>query len=368
MALYEDRVAENILEEELQMLDDTTNKQEGGIVYTICAADAEKMEDVYIELETHNDNLAADTMDREHLIRRAGERGLVPKPATAAVYKMTANCQMEIGDRFSYEEYTFVITEEITDTSYILQCEQTGVATNYFTGEELEYLGYNEDFETAVLNELLVTAADEEDTEEFRARYFESVNNSSFAGNIPAYIETMKSIDGVTAAKTDPLVDEGVKGVIMANGYTEASDALVQTVQDMIDPETDINNWCQEYGLPTMQSYKGQGFGLAPINHSVLIVSVEEKKIDISMQLTYQSGYDWQTVKEKVEAAIDAYLLELRKSWQKTAYTTVRASRVVSSVIAVDGIEDVTNVMVGGSEHMTLGYTQIPVVGVISIV
>ena len=35
MALYEDRVAENILEEELQVIDDATNKQEGSSLYNV---------------------------------------------------------------------------------------------------------------------------------------------------------------------------------------------------------------------------------------------------------------------------------------------------------------------------------------------
>lgn len=368
MALYEDRVAENILEEELQVIDDATNKQEGSIAYTMCQANAEKLEDVYIDMETQNDNLAADTMDREHLIRRAAERGLMPKSATAAVYRLSANCTLEVGDRFACDEYTFVITEAITETTFKLQCEQTGTGANYFTGQKPEYLGYNEELETATLNELIVTASDEEDTESFRERYFDSVNTNAFAGNVAAYIEAMKNVEGVTAAKLDPLIDEGIKGIIMATGYSKASDELVKVVQDEIDPETDVNNWCQEYGLPTLESYKGKGFGKAPIDHSVLITSVEEKEVNISMSLTYQTGYSWQTVKEAVEKAIDAYLLELRKAWQQTAYTTVRASRIVSCVIAIAGIEDVTDVKVEDSEHLTLAFEQIPVRGVVSVV
>ena len=73
-------------------------------------------------------------------------------------------------------------------------------------------------------------------------------------------------------------------------------------------------------------------------------------------------------VKELVEKAIDAYLLELRKVWQQTAYSSVRASRIVSCVIAIAGIEDVTDVKVEDSEHLTLTFEQIPVRGVISVV
>ena len=50
---------------------------------------------------------------------------------------------------------------------------------------------------TAQLTEILIPGEDEEDTEVFRQRYFDSFNEQSFGGNRAAYIETVKKIDGV---------------------------------------------------------------------------------------------------------------------------------------------------------------------------
>lgn len=369
MALYEDRVAENILEEALAFLPEGGNKREGGIVNTALRANAEKLEDVYIDLETANDNLAADKMNRESLIRRAGERGLVPFKATKSVYELTANCAIAVGERFTCAEHSFIVREAITETTFKVECEQAGAETNYYTGIEAEYLGFNENFTHAVLSKLLILGEDEEGTEAFRARYYEDVQNKAFSGNIPAYIQAMNAIDGVGASKVDTSYEEeGVKCLIMAADYSAASEELVERVQQAIDPETDINNWGKEYGLPTLESYKGKGYGLAPIDHSVLIFSVEEVAVDISMQLFYTQGYAWENLREEVTKVIEIYMLELRKSWQKTANITVRASQIISRVIDIEGIEDITDVTVQGNESETLTLSQIPILGVIEVV
>ena len=58
----------------------------------------------------------------------------------------------------------------------------------------------------------------------------------------------------------------------------------------------------------------------------------------------------------------------MRKSWQKTANITVRASQIISRVIDIEGIEDITDVTVQGNESETLTLSQIPILGVIEVV
>jgi hypothetical protein len=192
------------------------------------------------------------------------------------------------------------------------------------------------------------------------------VRNKTFAGNVPAYIAMMNSMEGVGASKIDSLYEgEGIKALIMSAAFNKASDELLRYVQDQIDPETDVNNWGEEYGLPTLTSYKGKGYGMAPIDHSVLVFSVREKQINISVQLVYQNeNYNWEILKSQVENVIEGYLLKLRKSWQKTAYITVRANHIGSELLQITGVED-ANVSIEGQNTVTLAFDEIPTQGAI---
>lgn len=62
---------------------------------------------------------------------------------------------------------------------------------------------YIQGLKTADLTQLLVPGEDEEDTESFRKRYFDSFNEQSFGGNQADYIAKVKAIDGVGAVKVE---------------------------------------------------------------------------------------------------------------------------------------------------------------------
>lgn len=367
--MFEIKTHDALLEDLLSLVPDDINKSVGSLIYTTLSAMAEKMEVIYADIEEATENTFADTADREHLIRRAAERGLVPKPATTAIYLAYFNCEVELGDRFEIDEFTLIVRERVENEkypyAYRLETEQTGTDANGLIGE-LDYIeGDNENLETAVTYELIIPAENEQDTEDFREAYFANANIAAFAGNVQSYIEAVNAIDGVGASKVES-VDEGIRIVFVDSEYGIPSEELIQTVQDTIDPSTDVNNWGKEYGLPELEDYSGMGYGTAPIDHTVLCEAPEAIVIDVTTKLTLKSGYTYDDIAAAVEEKIEKYLLTLRSNWKVTSNPVVRRSYIEAALIEVNGVEDITDTLVNGELKVSLNFDQIPILGTIT--
>lgn len=367
--MFENKTQEALLNDLLALVPANTNVNVGSLVYTTLAAMAQKMEVIYADIEEASENTFADTADREHLIRRAAERGMAPTPATTAIYLAYFNCEVEIGDRFGIDDFTLIVTErvegEVHTFAYKLETEQTGTDANSLLGE-LDYIeGVNENLETAVTYELIKPAENEQDTEDFRQEYFSNANIASFAGNVQSYIEAVNAIEGVGASKLEK-VNGGIRIVFVNSAYGVPSEALIKQVQDIIDPSTDVNNWCKEYGLPELEDYSGMGYGMAPIDHSVLCEGPEVVDINVTTKLTLKNGYTYEDIAAEVEATIENYLLKLRSNWRVTANPVVRRSFIDAELIKVEGIEDVTDTLVNGALKVSLDFDQIPALGTVT--
>lgn len=364
--MFEDRTQENILQELLDMVPSDANTNEGSLIYATLAAAAEKLEDAYIDIETVYDNSFADTCDREHLIRRAAERGLAPAEATGAVYKAEFNCEMSVNDRFSKGDYNFILTAAIEGYTYYAKCETAGVCGNNSIGKFDSYLGYNEKYDNeGAITELLIPGEDEEETEVLRQRYFDSVASKEFAGNVPAYINTINSLNGVGNTKVIPCADGPgtVKCIIMSSLFGPPTQELIDNIQNTIDPATDANNYGQTFGLPVMQEYKAKGYGLAPINHDVIITGVIQEEIDISATLELDTGYMLEDVIENIKSTIDSYFFELNKAWGNTQVTIIRKTYIESRILALEGIIDISGTTINGQDTITMEVDKIPTRG-----
>lgn len=370
--MFEIKTKEALLEDLLELVPDTTNKNVGSLIYTTLAAMAEKMAEVYMDMDEASNNTFADTADREHLIRRALERGLEPEPATTAQYVGHFNCEIDLEDRFEVDDYTFKLIERVESQSYEyaykLESEQTGSELNNLAGSELEYLeGDNEEFEEGYLDDLIIPAQDEQDTESFREEYFESAKVAGFAGNVQSYIKAMNDIEGVAAAKVEG-ENNAVRIIFLDDTYSSPSQALKTKVQNIIDPSTDVNNWGQAYGLPVMEDYSGMGYGLAPINHSVLCEGPEEIQLNIKTNVALESGYTQNDVATKIEEVLNKYISDIRVSWKHKSTQKVMQHRAMAKLLDIEGIDDVFFVLWNNMVDITLDYDQIPVIDQIEIV
>lgn len=355
--MYEDMTYEMIMSRMLDRVPNGIDKREGSLIYTALAPAAAEMQVMYIEFDTILRETFAETASRENLIRRAKERGMEPRPATNAVFKAVAvpeTVTIESGQRFRLGIYYYTVTKIIGNGVYQLTCETAGAVGNRQIGRMVPVENIS-GLTSIELTELLIPGEDEEDTEVFRKAYINSFMEKSFSGNRKDYLDKTNGIPGVGATKITRAWNGAstVKLTILDSNYNKASELLIQTVQDAIDP-----------------AMSGNGDGLAPIDHVVTVDTAEEVKIQIKCTLEYESSYGGETMQAQIKEAAEAYLKELRASWEGLGDhgCIVRLSQIEARILALEGIYDIKDTQINGAaENLELSKNQIPVYGGIEI-
>lgn len=313
-------------------------KENGSIIYDALAPAAVELTQVYIWLANAIDLVFVDTAVDEYLDRLCNQIGITRQGATPAIKQGNfydednKYMNISIGSRFTCEDLYWTVIEKISDGIYQVQCETSGVEGNNVTGNLIP-VDYIDGLAKATLTELLIPGEDEENDETLRARYFAVSNDVAFAGNIEDYKEKTKALEGVGAVKVIPVWNGGgtVKLIILNSDYSVASKVLLDRVQETICPKlTD------------------EGTGLAPIGHKVTIVTPTEKKINIKTTVTLSTGANIQSVKERIKTALENHLLELRKTWEASLSLVIRVSQIESTILAVEGVLDVSKTTING--------------------
>lgn len=397
--MYENVTYESILERMLARVPDKFDKREGSVIWDTHSPTAIELQILYIELDTILKEAYGDTASREFLILRCRERGIYPNGASHAVLRgvFTPGDIDVTGQRFNIGDLNYVVIGNARDGKggYEVQCETAGSLGNQFLGAMIP-IEYIKGLQKAELTEIMIPGEDEEETENLRQRYFASFDETAFGGNRADYLKKVNEIPGVGRTKVarvwnadispaDLIPKEsvetwynGVKGTltgevrywldavfhaakqkklttggtvlltIINSEFGVASEALIQRVQEAIDPEENAGN----------------GYGIAPIGHVVKVVSAVAKPLTVKTLLTFEAGYGWDNLRNMLEAAIAGYLLELRKEWADVSCLTVRISQIENRLLGVTGIVDVQNTLVNGSENnLILGEYEIPVLG-----
>lgn len=401
--MYEKETYDVILDRMLGRVSDKLDKRPSSLIYDTHSSTAVELQTLYIELEYLIKNSYGDTAAREYLILLAKDRGLSPYPATNAILQgeFTPTKLDVTGKRFNIGDINYTVLERISAGKYQVQCDSKGVIGNQYMGDMIP-MEYIDGLQTAQLTKILVPGEDEEDTEEFRKRYFETFSEQAFGGNRADYLEKVRSVDGVGNCKVTRVwngdirpaemtpsaaVQSWYEGVIQTGGlngevknwltkvYTaarekkltvggtvlvtvinslnfgKAEDVLLQKIQTKLDPEQNA----------------GEGYGLAPIGHVVRVKSAETVNVTITTTLTFEEGYGWNNLKTAIQEAAEAYLLELRKEWADSTNIVVRISQLETRILGVKGVLDITDTKVNGTaNNFNLTEYQIPVLGGVS--
>lgn len=349
--MYDNISYDLILKRMLDRVPSGFDKREGSIIYDALAPAAMELMGMYIELNIILRETFGDTASRDFLIRRAKERGLTPQPATQAILKAISKpstLDIKLGSRLSLEELNYEIIEKIQDGEYKVRCETLGVLGNKYFGFAIP-IDYIQGLESVEITELLIPGEDEEDTEVFRKRYFDSFDSKAYGGNVEDYLRKTNSIPGVGCTKVTPVWDGGgtVKLTILDANFDRANDTLIEYVQDIIDPTMDAT-----------------GIGIAPIGHIVTVDTAEEVAVNVSSVIVCDTGYTFGSLKSKLMTVLEEYLLEIRKSWADQNNHVVRIAQIESRILAVEGIVDITNTKINRVENnLTLDKYQIPIIG-----
>ncbi len=347
--MYEAITYEQLLNRMLSRVPDDVDKREGSLIYNAVAPIAAEVKQMYIELDSILYETYADTATREFLVRRAQERGIVPKRATKAVLKGVFNKEIALGSRFTSGIYTFETIEKIGAGEYKMEAIMPGAATNTALGTIIP-VQYIEGLTSAKLTEILIPGSDEEETEIFRARYFDSFDSQAFGGNIADYKVRTNNLPGVGGCKVKRTPEgAGTVGVtIIDSNYEEPSTILIQDVQTALDP---IGN-------------QGEGVGLAPIGHQVRVMGVRNIRIDITASITYAPGWDSASALPYILKEVDEYLLALRKTWADNDRIILRLSQIEATILNIDAVIDIKGTKINGQEdNVTLESNEIPIRG-----
>jgi uncharacterized phage protein gp47/JayE len=354
---------ENIQKLKMAVVPDTLDTREGSVIWTTVAANSFEMALAYMQMSINQNNAFPDTANREYLIRHCTTRGITPYPATNAVIhgeffediveKTPYN--PPVGTRFTLQntKLKYKVTEQISDGNWKLVCETPGTAGNISVGslvpvDDIQALG------GAIIVKILMHGEEEEETEALRKRYMESLKATAFAGNKAAYKEMCRGLDNVGACKVYRSYNDqpGHVGLcILDDKMNVPSTDLVSAVQKEIDP-----------------NQKGDGDGLAPIDHIVHVFGATETVLPVSLKITpVNESVEWNSILVPVTEIIQEYFNDLRNKWDSTDTTIVRPTQLIARLLALDTILDVPECLIGGSASpIALDSTSIPKVGVIS--
>lgn len=396
--MFEDVTYEVILQRMLNRVSDKFDKREGSVIWDTHSPTAIEFQILYIELEMILKEAYGDTASREFLILRCKERGIVPDAATKAVLRgeFTPDTLNVAGKRFNVGDMNYLVLGRAADgNGWEVQCEKAGTVGNQYFGNMIP-IDYIDKLETAELTELLIPGENEEETEALRERYFRSFEEKAFGGNVTDYIEKTNKIPGVGKTKVTRIwnadispsdmipsgevqawyesiigqlsgeVADWLSSVYLAavekklttggtvlltiinSEFEPASDTLVKTVQDEIDP-TDR---------------AGDGYGCAPIGHVVTVKSAAGIEVHVKSNITFEVGYGWDNLQTAIDEAVSGYLLELRKMWADSPYLVVRISQIETRILSITGVVDIQDTMLNGRpDNLTLGAYDIPIYG-----
>lgn len=350
--MYEDMTYDFLLKRSLERCTEPIDKREGSIIYNAIAMSCYEIAQMYVALDCIIEESYANTASREYLKRRAKERGIEPTSATNAIFKGVFNIAVDIGTRFSLDDLNYEVIELISgaDHSYKLKCETVGAIGNSNFGTLIP-VNYIQGLTSSELVELLIPGEDEEETEELRKDYFESYNSQAYGGNRADYKRMFKDdVRGIGGIKIYRAWNGGgtVKIVCIDSAFNKPTDELISTAQEQVDPI----------------GYQGEGIGLAPIDHRVTLFAVSETRVNITTNITYQNGWNYEECKPNIESVIDTYYKELNKTWADSDNLVIRISQIETRLLGVEGILDIADTTLNGSNsNLIIGADYIPVRG-----
>lgn len=337
--MFESITEEQLLNRMLNRVDDKLDKREGSIIFDSIAPTALEHKNMYISLDEVLNESFIDTMSLPYLKRKGDEMGVKYKNASQAVVKLQTNVDIRIGSQFTCNDLTFTTTQKLSDFVYYATCDSTGSDANLCMGDVIMTENHPNLTEAKII-EVSVEGEDDEETETYRNRLLANVDTEEFGGNKAAYKARVGSINGVGGVKVYSGREWNgggtVKVVFTTSSFNVPSQTLIDQVQNEVDPETNA----------------GEGIGVAPIGHIVTCIGVDSVVVNVTADFTYEDdNHHLNACISDMRTAIDNYFLKLNQSWEDSIKITVRVADIISVLMGVEGVLDVQNVKLNGSEN-----------------
>lgn len=356
MSMYDDKTHDSILEEmQDEVVDDMEDGKDidvsdGSLAFNNMSATAYECEKLYRQIDYHTDELDPEKTDYEGMVLLAKMRYLTPRDPTYAVGKMTCVPAIPTGLRFSIGDYTYEVTGAYDDGTYACTCEQSGSGPNSVLGA-MEPIDFIDGFKNAELVEITTKGQDAETKDELKARFYANLHADSFAGNASAYEAYCLNYGGVGGVRVKRREEGGstVKIVLLDPEYKPVTATFCENLLKEICPAA------------------GEGKGMAPIGADIEIEPAESVTLNITGTFTVETGTTFDAIKDGITQAAETYISSIRKDWNEgdtDTSTVVYASRLISAMLDVSGLVDVSDMKINGtSGNLTLAWNQVPMLG-----
>ena len=363
------------LELMLSYVPENIDKREGSIIYDAVAPAAMVLAEQSLQLANIVKQTYVKTADDEFLDYRATEYGTARYPATytKALARAVGDTEdgtvdnIRVGDRFASvqdEPVFYKVTYVNENKTFVLTAETAGTGPNSYIGQVLPVTP-NDRITYAEIIEVSAPARDTETDDHLRARLLAENRWLAYGGNVADYLDMTSKIHDVGATQVYPTWDGAgtVKLVILNNDLMPASSTLVKKVKEEIDPEESTT----------------QGYGLAPIDHSVTVTAPETFTVGITMNVTIADSANVDTIKANIKTSLEEFFKSLRRDWNTVNPTvgrgysmTIYRSKILSRVMMIEGVANATMPRLnGGDKDLQLVFnnttSQLPVLGEVTI-
>jgi uncharacterized phage protein gp47/JayE len=354
---FSGQTKEAIQRRQLGRVPESVDKRELSLIQTALGPESWQFEGAYMDLDRMQRDARAQSAMGEALDDKVAERGLSRKAAVAAVRVGRFNIAVPPGARFSAMggpgAPTFAAAESLgeqADGSWhsLLRCEAAGPGGNECGGRLLP-ITHMPGLELAELLGVHSAGAGEEEDEPLRRRYFASLTEQAFGGNAAAYRKLLTGMDEVGAAQIYPAYRGGgtvLCSVLDANCGIMAP-ATLEKIQGIVCPPEDPGGEPSDLGL-----------GFAPIGAKATVATAAALPVSVEMELQLSAGSTPAGVQERVDEAVGAYFLSVRRAWGEPLAGSaaeypvfVYRVRIISAVLALDGVVNVIGAALNGAER-----------------
>lgn len=356
----------------LEKVPSNIDSRQGSIISDSLAPSAYSFAEVILYIRQWILDSYTQTATNQYLDYRGQERGLTRIAASNAVVtgrfldRDGKPAIVEVGDRFASIgplPFFYAVSKVNDDGTGQLTSETTGDAPNHYIGQILP-ITPNDDVADAQIIEISVPARNVETDDEFRKRILANYNVNAYGGNVADYQDMMAQLHTVGAVQIYPTWNGGgtVKLVILDNDFSLPSDQLIHDVQAAIDP----------------QDMPGDGYGLAPIGHTVTVIGPTARKIDVVVTVQTDGSVQVDEVRTQINDAIEDYFDSVRRTWgsmdiSHRSYTLrILRAQIIAAILRIPGIINATDLTIAGGDvdiKMTSTGTlsELPVVGEVTV-
>lgn len=342
---------------ELDNISDEYQKTEGFPTYDITRGFAFGLLKLHmvaedIRLKQDVDNLTGEDLERFTFQRKGVERRKATH-ATGYITIISGSGTVMIGDIFESESgirYASDVTKDVNvGDTVAITCTTAGTAGNVpkgtITKMPVTISGINQ-----VTNDTVLTGGlDAENDDDLRYRYYEALREPATSGNEYHYKQWAKEITGVGEANIISLWNgkNTVKVVIVNTDRVPASDELVKTVQDYIDPNS-----------------SGKGEGMAPVGAYCTVVSATPVNINISVTgVKMSDDVTTSMIETDVKDKITNYLKTIALHQDYVSW-----AQIGSYIISATGLLDFDSYTINsGTKQIKLTAEQVAVLGTVEV-